>query len=72
MVLRKCGRSAIEYNQYGLLMRNSAFNKEQIKEKLDLVFKRVDDDVPKYDPHKWDNVEAIVIASGDNNDESVV
>jgi len=34
MVLRKCGRSAIEYNQYGLLMRNSAFNKEQINESV--------------------------------------
>ena len=32
MVLSQCERSAIEYNQYGLLKRNSAFNKEQINE----------------------------------------
>lgn len=42
------------------------FNKEQIQEKLDMVFKRVDDDVPKYDPHRWDNVEGVVIGANDS------
>lgn len=34
MVLRKNGRTMIEYSQYGLLMRNSAFDKEQINESV--------------------------------------
>lgn len=34
MVLRKNGRSTIEYSQHGLFVRNSAFNKEQINESV--------------------------------------
>ena len=47
------------------------FNKEQIKEKLDLVFTRVDDGVPKYDPHKWDNDPGYIIAGGDTEENDV-
>lgn len=48
------------------------FNREQIKEKLDLIFKDNKnslESIPKYDPSKdrWKDVEGIVVAGKDNN-----
>ena len=48
------------------------FNREQIKEKLDLIFQESNnilESIPKYDPSedRWKDVEGIVVAGKDNN-----